>query len=134
MSGPKTLKTLPRFSKRGHRNKEKAFNIAATNVVWPHLSGPKVSIFYENLLGDYSTPTIDSHAFNCWIGHKAAGSDVDKSPGIHFWRQCRSDYIAAAASRGYQPAAFQAILWVTHKRRVAEGRVPGYSTYERKTK
>lgn len=48
-------------------NRLKAKKILLEKKVFPHLSGQKVTAFYHNILGDYSTPTIDIWAIRIAI-------------------------------------------------------------------
>lgn len=93
------------------------------------LNGPrsyKVPVFFRNLLGDWSEPCIDSHAINAWHGRRVAGSDLSLRKVVSTVRLIRADYIRAARARKLTPAEFQAIVWITWKRRIAQGKVPGY--------
>lgn len=109
-------------------NKTKAWRILKDGRVFPHLNGPKVVPFYHNLCGDLSVPTIDSHAVNAWHGRRVVGSQrglwLRRRHTVY--RTVAADYTRAAVSRGIAPAQFQAIVWLTWKRRISEGKVPGY--------
>lgn len=111
-------------------NKTKAFAIAEQH--WASsgepldvLSGPKVTAFYLNLIGDSSALTLDSHAYNAYCGFRATGSDL---PGMRaqLTRDARKAYRRAAEVKRETVSAFQAIIWVTWKRRVDAGKVAGY--------
>ncbi len=89
------------------------------------LRGPKVVPFYLNLVGDSSALTLDSHAYNAFCGFRATGSDL---PGMRaqLARDAREAYIRAADVKQETVAAFQAIIWLTWKARIDEGKVAGY--------
>jgi hypothetical protein len=111
-------------------NLRKAIRILQGEVPEQVLSGPrsfKTPIFFRNLLGDWSEPTIDSHAINAWHGRRIVGSRLTFPREVSTKRKIRADYIRAAQSRDLTPAEFQATVWVTWKRRIDQGLVPGYS-------
>lgn len=118
-------------------NKRKAFEIAEldwNSVYFEHgprgepldiLRGPKVTAFYRNLVGDSTALTLDSHAYNAFCGFRATGSDL---PGLRaqLTRDAREAYTRAADVKGETVADFQAIIWLTWKTRIDEGKVAGY--------
>jgi len=122
-----------------NNNREKAYAIlsgADTNdssgrgrVPSGIVRGPKVTAFYENLRGDDSALTLDSHAFNAWKGYRATGSKLPNIPAAER-RQAVADYIQAAKRKGETNAAFQAVIWLVWKRRVDSGMVSGYGETE----
>ncbi len=112
-------------------NKFKAFSIAelawnGSGDVLDILSGPKVTAFYRNLIGDSSALTLDSHAYNAFCGFRATGSDL---PGMRaqLTRDARAAYTQASVVKGETVSAFQAIIWVTWKARIDAGKVAGYT-------
>lgn len=107
-------------------NKLKAWTIAEqTGPVLDTLSGPKVTAFYRNLIGDHDALTLDSHAYNAYCGFRATGSDL---PGMRaaIEREARRAYERAASTKQETISAFQAIIWVTWKARIDAGKVAGY--------
>jgi hypothetical protein len=118
-----------------HANREKAYAIlrgadtsdasAVGRVPAGIVRGPKVVAFYENLRGDDSVLTLDSHAFNAWKGYRATGSKLAGMPAAER-RHAVRDYHRAAERKGETNASFQAIVWLVWKRRIDEGRVEGY--------
>ena len=109
-----------------HGNREKAWRILQGEEPQDIVRGPKVSAFYRNLLGDWSVPTIDTHAINAWHGRRVVGSNLKLRNRVTTFRKVTADYTRAAATHGVTPAEFQAVLWITWKRRVTQGKVPGY--------
>jgi len=107
-------------------NKTKATRILDTRQVFPHLSGPKVVAFYYNLCGDLSVPTIDSHCINAALGTRAAGSNLP-TPGRALVELTSAQFSSAARKVGVEAAIFQATIWIVHRRRVNQGKVPGYT-------
>lgn len=109
-------------------NRDKAWRIL--NGAEPKVilgNGPKVYAFFRNLIGDYTVPCIDSHAINAWHGRRVAGSNLRPRMRVTVIRKVTADYIRAARTQGVTPAEFQATIWVSWKRRVQEGKVPGYN-------
>lgn len=106
-------------------NKVKAWTIAEYGNAADVVSGPKVTAFYQNILGDSSELTLDSHAYNAWCGRRATGSDLPGIPaGLR--RQAIADYRCAANVKGETVSAFQAIIWVRWKRKIETSNVKGY--------
>jgi hypothetical protein len=108
-----------------NKNRDKAYAIlrgadtndtsAQGNVPAGIVRGPKVVAFYENLRGDDTFLTLDSHAFNAWKGYRATGSKLPGMPAAER-RQAVKDYTRAAEVKGETPAAFQAVIWLVWKR------------------
>src|ERR1035437_7722623 len=89
-------------------NVERGWYIAHSGDV-SVVSGPKVSSFYANLLGDFSRVTVDS-----WMA-RAAGlpeSSMNLLKGRRY-AHLQESYQKCALRTGYTPAQFQAIVWVT---------------------
>lgn len=110
-----------------NRNRDKAVSIVLSGEVFPHLSGQKVTAFYYNLCGDYSEPTLDSHTINAWAGRRVETSRTELARRTTTLRRVRADFIRASTLRHLAAARFQAIIWLTHKRRIREGKVDGYA-------
>jgi hypothetical protein len=89
------------------RNKSKAFSIAHFRDP-ALLSGPKVTAFYSNLMGDYHTLTLDTHAITAWKGNNRKPSRPD-------FRKARAAYHRAAKKAGIPVALFQAVIWVIQR-------------------
>lgn len=100
-------------------NIEKAHHILFDTVDWQKwLSGPKVECFALNILGNMDVVTVDTWAWRIWM------NPVDfwaKPKGINHG-QIQSDYVEAARIVGMNPAALQAVTWITI-RRLANGKV-----------
>lgn len=118
-----------------HHNREKAYailrgadtdcSVNVGRVPAGVVRGPKVTAFYENLCGDDSVLTLDSHAYNAWKGYRATGSKLPWMPAAQR-RRAVKDYKRAAVCKGETAAAFQAIVWLVWKRRIESGMVLGY--------
>jgi hypothetical protein len=108
-----------------HANKLKAWCIAELGDI-SYLRGPKVVAFYYNLLGDSGKVTLDSHAFNAFMGARVVGSKRKKitkrehAIAINAFERVAHHY-------GEKPSALQAIIWLVWKGRIDSGLVPGYS-------
>ena len=109
-----------------HDGRWKAWRILDGEEPSTVLRGPKTTAFYRNLSGDWSVPCIDSHAINAWHGRRVLGSNLWLRNRVTTLRKVTADYIRAAETQGMTPAEFQAIIWTTWKRRVEQGKVPGY--------
>lgn len=75
-------------------------------------SGPKVLNFSQNLAGNYTGVTVDTHAA------QAALCDVEATPYLtQVVYDCfAASYRHAAISLDLEPAVFQAVIWHTWKR------------------
>lgn len=72
-----------------------------------YVSGPKVTAFFRNIIGDLSHVTLDRHAVR---PISKAGKDMPTSKAE---RAAMEDaYRRAAAKVGLEPAEFQAVIWV----------------------
>lgn len=109
-----------------HDGRWKAWRILDGEEPSTVLRGPKVTAFYRNLSGDWSVPCIDSHAINAWHGERVVGSDLWLRNEVTTLRRVTADYTRAAETHRMTPAEFQAIIWVTWKRRIKQGKAPGY--------
>ena len=108
-----------------HANKLKAWCIAETGDV-SYLRGLKVTAFYYNLMGDAGRVTLDSHAFNAYLGARVVGAKRKKI-GIQEHEGAVKAFEHAARHYGETPSAFQAIIWLVWKKRIELGKVPGYA-------
>lgn len=94
------------------RQVRKAEQVMAGVNPFQVLSGPKVTSFGHNLLGEYDWLTIDVHSFG-QVSNKDYNDD-----GAHFLErvgvyEMYSDcFRFVAAENGLQGAPFQAVLWV----------------------
>jgi len=74
--------------------------------------GPKVNAFANNLAGDMSYVTVDTHAGQAGLNDPLAVFRLAPTP----YRIFAACYAQAAAKAGRQPAEFQAIVWSVWKR------------------
>ncbi len=72
------------------------------------MSGPKVTAFWKNILGDYDHVTVDSWAYLAAMGHRLIR---DNGPTKVEHRLVSDAYYAAADLCNVQPAHLQAIVW-----------------------
>lgn len=76
----------------------------------PYVSGPKVTAFALNIMGDASHVTLDRHAVRPLNDRTGKAADI---PCSREERQRMADaYRKAAAKVGLAPAEFQAVVWV----------------------
>jgi hypothetical protein len=75
-------------------------------------SGPKVYRFSQNLAGNYSVVTVDTHALQAALGDVEVTLDLKETAYDAFAQA----YTLAADSLSLEPAVFQAIVWHTWKR------------------
>lgn len=71
-----------------------------------YVSGPKVTAFYRNIIGDLSHVTLDRHAVRPL---SKAGKDMPANKAER--ARMEDAYRRAAAKVGLEPAAFQAAVW-----------------------
>lgn len=99
-------------------NADKARIILANRE--PRVSGPKVSSFFANIMGDSQAVTVDT-----WAARVALGDWTWKgSVGEKLYREIADAYRAAADKVGLPPSQVQAVTWVSIRRR-ATGREEG---------
>jgi hypothetical protein len=93
-------------------NKHKAWRVACfdSNVL-DELSGPKVSSFYRNLMGSTQDVTMDTHAFNAWLGYRN-----NQSIPMSLHMACVAGYQSAARAANMEPRDFQATVWIVQRR------------------
>lgn len=115
------------------KNRLKAYNILKledegtdyhNQAVWDILNGPKLTEFYNCIMGLDDDVCIDSHAYSVWIGDRLTVKNVP-SIGVRLRQHIKQAYREAAAivndhiNKGgddVTAAELQAITWVTHKR------------------
>jgi hypothetical protein len=98
-------------------NAEKARNILITGNVADHLTGPKVTIFYDSLVHPEHARdhmVLDGHAINIWRGVRVPLKGL-KSPTDAERAAMISDYKRAAADTGLSVQEVQAITWFLWK-------------------
>ena len=106
--------------------REQPYDIATTGDI-AHLSGQKVTAFYQNFTGNYDEVTVDRHAYNIALGARFIKSEKgDKSAIPDSWGSCcltplrykivADAYREAGAEIGLSPAQAQAVAWVTWRR------------------
>jgi hypothetical protein len=94
------------------RQARKANEIMAGLDPYMVVSGPKVTSFFHNLMGEYDWVTIDTWSFN-----QASGRDYNDG-GAHFlerngvYEMYSTCFRAVARDAGLEPAVMQAILWI----------------------
>lgn len=93
-----------------NRNRDKAWKIAKGGKPSDVLSGPKVTAFYANIMGDYTRVTVD-----IWIARIV--EPYHHNPAIRpaHYALIESAVVSAASKVETYPAVLQAICWVTIK-------------------
>ena len=100
-----------------NRNKEKAVGILMAGTRHGVLSGPKVCAFADNIEDPHSAAvTVDSHAYNAWIGERAISNGSGPRVTPKRFREAAGDYRKVAQLYDITPAQAQAIIWLTWKR------------------
>ena len=79
------------------------------------LNGPKVTAFYENIMG-YDAVTIDGHARNIAYGERLALKDKKLSISKSEYVKLEHAYRKAAATLGLKACDLQAITWTVWRR------------------
>lgn len=103
-----------------YKNIEKAKKIKKTGIVMKYLSGPKVTSFFLNLLGNEDEVTIDTLMINCYHNSFERQS-VTKQERIDM-----IETIERIAKRHHLTnCQVQAIIWVTWHR-ITKSNFPGY--------
>lgn len=91
-----------------YHNKEKAWSIATGDAGLELVTGPKVSSFYANLMGDYQRVTID-----IWAARAAGVPDTDVTHlDRRRYQYLERAYQTVSAQLGFSPAELQAICWI----------------------
>ena len=96
------------------QNSEKAYDILTTNT--PNVTGPKVSAFFANILGDTEQVTIDRHAYRIAMGKDLPKKNDGKIP-VRVHRTIAQAYKNAARIVGVEPSEMQAITWTVYRGR-----------------
>lgn len=105
--------TLPRGA-GWKRNREKAWRILQTGDT-SLVTGPKVTSFYRNLLGQYDELTLDRHAYKAWLNLRQPGK-VQAAASVH--RLCERDYRLLAEYYGEEVAEVQWKVWEGYRESV----------------
>lgn len=110
----------------GYDPVQKAYDILFGGSPDLVLSGPKVRAFFQNLIGNEMTVTVDSHAMHAWLGNFEYGTGANgvvHAGSLQFsgsvYDACASDYVTLAAEQGVTPAQAQAVVWLVRKYVVA---------------
>jgi hypothetical protein len=99
------------------RNKEKAVQILVAGTRHGILSGEKVNAFADTIEDpDTDAVTVDSHAYNAWVGERVVTNDSGLRVTPKRFRECAADYRKVAELYHIQPHQAQAIIWLTWKR------------------
>lgn len=100
-----------------NKNKQKALEILKGNSceerILKTLKGPKVSAFYDNILGGDSV-TVDGHAFNICRNLKVPLTQASVSASNY--KLCEQAYRELAEENYLKACQLQAITWVTWRR------------------
>lgn len=93
----------------------------AARIILEHdfaaLSGPKVTVFAANILGDYSQVTIDRHAVRVCFGRHTDDNETTKwvRAGSKGRAMLEAAYHEAARITREDPATLQAITWTVYR-------------------
>jgi hypothetical protein len=99
------------------RNKERAIEILVAGTRHGILSGEKVNAFADNIEDpDGDAVTVDSHAYNAWVGERVVTNDSGTKVTPRRFRECAADYRKVAKLYHIKPHQAQAIIWLTWKR------------------
>lgn len=109
---PKNIK-MPGF----RRNMNKALGIYRTKQVFPHLSGPKVTQFYHNLLNPFCDDaiTIDTFMIACYYDSQDKGM-IKKYTSEKHVEHLKGELREIAIKYMLLPLQLQAIIWLTYHR------------------
>jgi hypothetical protein len=100
-----------------HRNKERAVQILEAGTRHGILSGPKVCAFADSIENpDSGAVTVDSHAYNAWLGERAIAGGRGPRVTPKRVREAAECYRKVAELYGIQPCQAQAIVWLAWKR------------------
>ena len=102
------------------RNKKKAIatllgNVTDRDELLAILKGPKMSEFFNCIMGNSDDVCIDGHAYSIWSGDRITLANVP-SISKKLRQSIKADYQSAAAILGVKPHVVQAITWVCWKR------------------
>jgi len=97
-------------------NVQKAIKIYRNKEVFPHLNGPKVTQFYQNLLNpfDCESVTIDTFMIACY--YQADKYGVKKYSTERWVEFLKSEIRTLSWRYGLLPLQFQAIVWLAYHR------------------
>jgi hypothetical protein len=86
------------------------------NDDWAALSGPKVTVFAANILGDYSEVTVDRHALRVCLGRHTDDNETSGwvRPGKRR-AMLEAAYHEAARITREDAATLQAITWTVYR-------------------
>jgi hypothetical protein len=100
-----------------HRNKVRAVEILVAGTRHGILSGEKVNAFADNIEDpDGDAVTVDSHAYNAWVGERVVTNESGTKVTPRRFRECAADYRKVAVLYHIKPHQAQAIIWLTWKR------------------
>ena len=100
-----------------NRNKARAIEILQAGTRHGALSGQKVCAFADNIEDPGgNSVTVDSHAFNAWVGERAIINGTGPRITPKRFRECAADYQKVASLYGIRPSQAQAIIWLVWKR------------------
>lgn len=100
------------------RRVRKAEQVLAGLDPWTVASGPKVTAFAHNLVGDYSWATIDKWSFDQVSGRDYNGQGAHFLERVGIYNMYSECFETVAREASLETAVMQAILWV-HTRGVA---------------
>jgi hypothetical protein len=94
---------------------DKAVRIVAGDMT--ALCGPKVTVFYHNIIGDYSKVTVDRHAVRVALNAYTDENTTNRwaKPESRTRMMQEAAYYIAAEIRGDDPAVVQAIAWTVYR-------------------
>ena len=100
-----------------HRNKERAIEILESGTRHGVLSGLKVCDFADSVENPTNgAVTVDSHAYNAWLGERAIRNGTGPRITPKRYRECAEAYKKVAKLYGIRPSQAQAIIWLAWKR------------------
>ncbi len=81
------------------------------------LSGPKVTVFYHNIIGDYSKVTVDRHAVRVALNEYTDENTTNRwvKPDSRARMMQEAAYYIASEIMGDEPAVVQAIAWTVYR-------------------
>lgn len=100
-----------------YANKVKAANILLTGNVTRFLKGPKVEVFYQNMLGEEANCTLDSWAIRAVTLNPLADKGQARNKA---GQAMRLAYQELAKDVGLTTAQFQAVVWLAFRGRHAQ--------------
>jgi hypothetical protein len=100
-----------------HRNKERAIEILQSGTRHGVLSGSKVCAFADSVEDPTNgAVTVDSHAYNAWLGQRAIRNGTGPRITPRRYRECAEAYEKVAELYGIRPSQAQSIIWLAWKR------------------